>query len=117
MLIQKASCADTIVDMQQKIAKIKTSSIQVLRIVILQLPFWTTWYLSVEMLKEPELLYWVVNLTVSGTFVFFSIWLFHNLSLNNMHKKWMKWLFSDTEWNAVIKAENVLKQIEEYKNC
>ena len=115
ILMHQVSNADTIFEMQEKLARIKTSTIQVLRIVLLQLPFWTTWYLSTDMIKNPDLLYWIVNIMIIGLFTYFTIWLFRNIKIENIDKKWIKWLFSDAEWNSVIKAKDLLDQIEDYK--
>ena len=115
ILIRQASHADTVVEMQKKIAQIKTSSIKVLRIVVLQLPFWTTWYFGMYMAKNADLVYWIGNIVVTGIFTYFSLWLFWNIKIENIDKKWMKWLFSDAEWISVIKAIDLLDQIDNYK--
>ncbi len=112
-LIRQVNYADTIVEMQQKITKIKTSTITVLRIAVFQLPFWTTWYLSMNMVEKPEILYWTVNLLVTSVFIYITIWLYRNTSSDSIDNQWIKWLFSDDEWRSVEKASLLLGQIDE----
>lgn len=115
VLIRQINISESVIDVQKKLAKIQTSGINMTRIVFLQLPFWTTWYLRAELLQEGEALYWATNIAITGIFLYAALWLFANISLENMDRKWMKLLFSDAEWSSVVQAMDILNQIDEFE--
>ena len=113
LLIRQINHEQTVYAMQEKIAKIKSSTFKMLRIIVLQLPFWTTLHWSMQMLHAPEFLYWFVNLCVTTAFAYLAYWLYKNIKAQNTDKRWVKWLFSDREWTALMKAEDILQQIQD----
>ena len=115
VLITRINLSDSVLDVQKKLANIKTSTIISTRIAVLQLPFWTTWYLQPRLLFDGDMGYILVNMVITGLFVYVSIWLFRNIRRTNMDQKWMKFFFSDVEWEAVVQAMNILDEIEEFK--
>ena len=117
VLIRQINVSESILEVQKKLAKLQTSSVTMTRIVFLQFPFWTTWYLQPALFTGENLLYGIINLGVTGIFVYISLWLFRNIRLENMEKKWMKWLFSDAEWNSVVRAMDMLDQIGEFEKA
>ena len=114
ILINQVNNTDSVVEAQEKMAKIKTSSIRGTRIAFLQLPFWTTFHLNMAMFENPNLLLIGVQVLITVLFTFAAIWLYKNISLENMNKKWMKLLFSGREWDSVVRAIGILDQIEGY---
>ncbi|MEM9720072.1 MAG: hypothetical protein AAGA10_12515, partial [Bacteroidota bacterium] len=115
VLITKINLSDSILEVQKKLAKIKTSTITVTRIAALQLPFWTTWYVNPSFLFSGDIAYLTVNTVITGLFTYFAVWLFRNIKPENVNKKWIKIFFSDVEWRAVDQARNILNQIEGYE--
>ena len=113
VLINQVNVSTSILEAQEKIAEIKVSTLRSTRIVFLQLPFWTTWYLQVGLLQGGHSLYWTVNVLVTLLFVALTIWLYRNIRVERLGSKWIKWLFSDEEWNAVNRASDILNQINE----
>jgi len=114
VLIYQVNNSDTVMQAQEKLAKLKISSIQVTRIAFLQLPFWTMFWLSTDILNS-SLLLLSVHVVIFLIFGFASIWLYRNIKLENMNKKWMKVLFSGVEWTPIIQSMDMLEQIEGYK--
>ncbi len=47
--------------------------------------------------------------------VYAAVWLFLNIKYDNRDKKWFRWLFKGKEWDPIIKAMELISQIEEYK--
>jgi hypothetical protein len=61
----------------------------------------------------------ILLLTIQGLIALFSVyaavWLFLNIKYENREKKWFRWLFSGKEWDPILKAMELIKQIDEYK--
>ncbi|MFD2589174.1 hypothetical protein ACFSQJ_19780 [Croceitalea marina] len=112
VLINQINVSNSVLEAQRKIAEIKISTLVSTRIVFLQLPFWTTWYLQASMLESGNTLYWAVNILITSIFALISIWLFRMIRADKLGNKKIKWLFSDTEWKAVVSASDILNQIE-----
>lgn len=117
IMISQINISESVVEVQKKLAKLKTSTITITRNVVLQLPFWTTWYLSWNMLQSENFLYWLINGVITSLFTFIAIWLFRNIKPENVKERWIKWLFSDSEWNAVVEAAKILDQIDDLENA
>lgn len=114
ILIHQIDHAHSVISVQERIAKLKTSSIQVTRIMALQLPFWTTWYLNTELLNSAAPFYAIVNILVVSLFCYFAYWLYTHIKVEYLDRKWMKWLFSDNEWKQLNYAGQLLDQLSDY---
>lgn len=115
VLIQIVDISEPILVTQKHIARLKSSTIWVARLLFLQLPVWTTFYISEGMLENGTLVLYLVQGVVTGSFVWLALWLFFNIRYENRDQKWFRWIFEGTEWNPLIKSMDILKQIEEYQ--
>ena len=104
----------TVSEAQRHIVSIKKSTILAARIMVLQLPFWTTWYLDREFMLHGEIAYLVVNLVIILSFTIVSVWLFSQLHMKNLNKKWVKRLFTDNEWKQLNHASYLLEQMKHF---
>jgi hypothetical protein len=105
-----------VVTIQQKLAKLQLSIINHNRIVLLQLPFWSTFFLSDKWF--PQHTPWgfiVLQIIITGSFTWLAIWLYINQIPANMDKKWFKVLFNGSGGKAVNKAMAYYNEIEEFK--
>lgn len=102
-----------IVILQKTLIKLKTSTLNVTRILILQLPFWTTFYLNESMFKNGTLPLFILQGAVTISFTCLAIWLFFNLKFENADKWWFKLLFQGKEWESLITSINILNEMEE----
>jgi len=60
--------------------------------------------------------FWLISVPISILFTLLSIWLYRNLTLKNMGKKWVRNLVNSTpEHTSVFKAMDFLKEIEEFR--
>jgi hypothetical protein len=114
-IIDKVNMENEVISVQEKIAKLQSSTLWVARLMFLQLPVWTTFYWTHEMLGNQEYLLYVVQLATTIGLSILSIWLFMNINMENRNKKWFKTLFQGREWNASIHALEMLNQIGEFK--
>ncbi|MBK7865525.1 MAG: hypothetical protein IPJ75_00140 [Ignavibacteriales bacterium] len=106
---------EPVIKTQIKLAKLKSSTLWVIRVMFLQLPLWTIFYWNEEMINDWNLLQWVIQGGVTLAFTMVSLWLFFNVKYENRDKKWFQLLFGDSEWNPIIKSIDLLKETEEYK--
>lgn len=115
ILIHRANYADSVAVVQENIVKLKTSSISILRILVLQIPFWQTMFINTSLVMKPDWTYLIINVLLIVIFSCLALWLYVNIKIENLNKKWLKWLFTDIEWNAILQANEVLKQFDELR--
>lgn len=115
VLIRQIDCSENIIQMQQKLARLKASTVKVIGICFLQLPVFATWNISFKMINETPLNFWLIQMPIVALFTLAGIWLFKNVNLKNMDKKWFKLMFYGAEWNAMLKSGKFLKELESFE--
>lgn len=116
ILIHNADISEPVIEAQKKIAGLKSSTLLVTRLLFLQLPVWTTFYLNTRIFENGNPWLIALQITITLLFTFAAVWLFVNIKYENRDKKWFKLIFSGKEWDPVIKSMDMMKEIEEYKN-
>jgi hypothetical protein len=111
-LIRQVDVSGPVRDTQARLARLQASTLAVTRILFLQLPLWTTFYLSLPMLAAapPALLALQVACTVA--FGYAAWWLFRNIRIENRDRRWFRWLFQGKEWTPMVKAMEMLAELE-----
>ena len=115
ILLHQADITEPVLATQEKIARLKSSTLWVARLLFLQLPLWTTFYWNKSMLENGSLGLFIIQALVTGVFIFIAVWLFINISYRNRNKKWFGFIFNGKEWSPLMKSMEVLSQLEEYK--
>ena len=115
VLISEIDNSSNIIEVQEKISKLKISSFNSTKLAIIQLPFWSICWVSLDALKGSPFLYGGINLIVFIGLSFFAYWLYINIDLQNLDSKINKFFFSGSEWDPIIKSANILEQLKEYK--
>jgi hypothetical protein len=116
VLIKQVDHSESITHTQQKLAALELSTIQSTRIVWLQLPFYSTWFWSNHWIAAIGVQFWLIVLPVTLLFCIAAIFLYKNISVNNMHKKWVKtFMMMGPEYKSIIKAGEFITAIEEFK--
>jgi len=112
LLLQRTDLSEPIFWAQAKIARLQTSTLWVTRILVLQLPVWTTFHLHERMLREaaPGLL--MVQGSLTLLFLLVALWLFANIRLENKDKRWFRLLFQGKEWTPLMQAMALLDEVE-----
>jgi len=112
-LIQRVDVGEPIVATQTRLARLKISTLWVTRLLILQLPLWTTFYWNSAMLNNSNA--WLVfQGVITLLFTAAAIWLFVNIRHKNRHKRWFQLLFNGPEWTPILKSMRLIEQLEEY---
>jgi len=113
--IYQVDVSDPILHTQNKLAKLKISTLWVTRILFLQLPVWTTFWWNDSMFTDWNFLQWAIVLLFTVSFSFLALWLFFNIKYENRNKKWFKLIFTGKEWTPIIKSMDLLEQVNEYR--
>lgn len=116
ILIYQVDITKPIIKTQETLARLKTSTLWVTRLLLLQLPLWTTFYLSEGMFIDGNILFLIVQVIVTISFSYFALWLFFNIRYENRNKKWFKLIFNGQEWTPLLKSMELLEQINDYKS-
>lgn len=104
-----------ILQTQEKLAQLQTSTLWTARIMLLQLPVWTTFWWNESMLTDWGIVQWVLTLFFTVSFTILALWLFFNIKYENRNKKWFQLIFSGKEWTPLMKSLELLEQVEDYK--
>lgn len=115
VLIARVGIHESVSETQEKLARLRSSTIWAARILFLQLPLWTTFYWSSAMWEHAGLWVYLVNGLITGSFLFAALWLFFNIRYENRDKKWFRLIFRGKEWDPVLRSMDLLKQLETYK--
>jgi len=115
VLIHEIDESNSIVETQQKLAVLQSSTLRITGILWLQMPFYCTMSLTPAMFVNGGIKTWVISIIVTGLFTFAAIWLYKNIHYKNRHKKWFKLLFSSLEWTYVTKAIEYIDEIDRFK--
>ena len=102
-----------VVILQKTLISLKASTLNVTRILILQLPFWTTFYWNESMFKNGTLPLFILQGAVTISFTYLAIWLFFHLKIENADKWWFKLLLQGKEWEPLITSIVILNDMEE----
>ena len=99
--------------LQKTLIKLKASTLNITKILILQLPFWTTFYWNESMFKNGTLPLFILQGAVTISFTYLSLWLFFHLKFENADKWWFKLLLQGKEWEPLITSIDILNDMEE----
>jgi len=114
-LIRQLDYSKPITDTQKKLSRLQASTFNT-RFLLLQTPFYTTWFWSTEMINDMGTRFWLISVPITLAFTTLAIWVYKNLTLENMHKKWVRSLVNSTpEHTSVFKAIDFLNEIEDFK--
>jgi hypothetical protein len=116
ILIHEVDSSGPILETQEKLARLKSSTLWVTRFLFLQLPVWTTFYLNESMLEEGNVFLFALQLVVTLSLTWAAIWLFVNIKYDNKDKKWFRFLFSGSEWTPIIKSLEFTNELKAFKN-
>jgi hypothetical protein len=116
VLIAQIKNSESITYRQRKLAELQTSTLKITRILFLQTPFYSTWFITPTLLANAGTGWLIVQFLTTASLTFLSIWLYRNISFENVNKKWFRILFDNSEWTGVTKAIAFMKEIDDFKN-
>jgi hypothetical protein len=114
ILISGVSIHTPVLQTQAKLARLQSSTMLVTRVLLLQLPFWTTFYWNKSMWENGNVVLIILQLLITLLFTYIALWLFRNIHYGNKDKKWFRVIFEGKEWTPVLKSFDLIDQIKEY---
>lgn len=114
-LIDQVSNSEDVLSTQKQLSKLRLSSIRSLNLSVIQLPFWSLCWVSIDAVVESPLLYGGVNLVVFLLLACLAWWLYQQLSDTSKPSRVGDYLLSGWEWEPIVKSAALLEQIEEYE--
>lgn len=114
-LIGEIDRSENIIQMQQKMANLQSSTIRVIGICFLQFPVFATWNINLELINERPLAFWFIQVPVVLLFTYIGIWFFRNLNVKNIDKRWFRMMFWGAEWSSILKSGKFLREIEDFE--
>jgi hypothetical protein len=115
-IIRQISYADNIVDTQRRLTTIQSRIFRTLRICWVQLPFWSTFFVSNKLLQEGGREFLAVEIPIVLFFCVLAVFLYRNITMENARrKKWVKVMIRGTGVRSVERAMSLMDEIEEFK--
>ena len=107
----------SVTEIQGKLAKLKLSIFRHSRIMVLQFPFWTTFYLSDTWFPQnsPTGLL-IFQIVITASFTYLAYWLYKNQKPENVDKKWFRILINGSGGKSLMKSIKLYNEIMEYQN-
>src|SRR5450631_261066 len=85
----------SITEIQEKLTKLQLSIFKHSRIMVLQLPFWTTFQLSNKWFpQDVGWGYLAFQVILTASFTYLAYWLYKSQTIENANKKWVKTLIN-----------------------
>lgn len=112
VLIRQVDVSGPVRDTQARIARLQTSTLAVTRILFLQLPLWTTFFLNWPMLAAASPIQLAIVALCTLSFSYAAWWLFRNIRWENRGRRWFRWLFQGKEWTPMVRAMEMLAELE-----
>ena len=114
--IKQIDNSESVTGTQLKLASLQLSIIDSVRISWLQLPFYSTWYLNYELIMHGNIIFWIVQIFVTGLTTWLAIWLFRNINYKNLNKKLVRDLMQGVGFYSATQALDYIKEINNFKN-
>lgn len=106
----------SITAIQQQLVRLQLSIFRHSRIMVLQIPFWTTFQLSDKWF--PQSVGWgyvVFQVALTASFTWLALWLYQKQTPANADKKWIRSLLAGSGANKVSKALAFYKELEAFQ--
>lgn len=116
VLINQIDTSDNIIQMQQKMAKLQSSTLRAIGICFLQFPVFATWNIRLELIEKNPVAFWFIQVPITLLFTYIGIWFYKNINTQNINKRWFRMMFWGSEWKSILKSAQFLKEIETFEN-
>jgi hypothetical protein len=115
ILIYQTDISEPLLETQERIARLQSSTLWITRLLFLQFPVWTTFYISKGLLINGGVIFYLIQVPVTVGLTFLGVWFFKNIRFENRDKKWFRLIFSGKEWGPTVKAMEMLREVEGYR--
>lgn len=115
VLISEIDRSEDILQMQQKMAKLKSSTLKVIAVCFLQFPVFATWNINFDLINDRPLAFWLIQVPIVALFTYVGVWFYKNINLKNINKRWFRMMFYGAEWNAILKSGKFMEELNEFE--
>ncbi|NBG67064.1 hypothetical protein [Acidiluteibacter ferrifornacis] len=106
----------SVLEIQQQLSKLQLSIINHSKIMCLQFPFFTTFYLSDNWFpNEVGTGYLIFQSILTLSFLYLSYWLYKQHTIENLNKAWFRNMLAGSGGKSVMKAIQFYNEMEEFK--
>lgn len=114
--IRQIDISGSVTFTQRKLATLQLSVLNSVRVLWLQLPFYTTWYINYEMIMHGSIILWIIQIIITGLTVWLAIWLFININYKNLNKKWIHHFIRGYGFFRINQAIDFINEIDDFKD-
>lgn len=106
----------SVIKIQQQLSRLQLSIIDHAKSMCLQFPFYTTFYLTNKWFpQDVGMGYIIFQVLLTGSFIYFSYWLYKKHKPENLDKKWFVNMLAGSGGKSVMEAMKFYKEMEEFK--
>jgi hypothetical protein len=117
VLINGVRYDGSVTETQNKLRNLQVSLVRHTRFMLLQLPFWSTFYLSSSWFPSHAAPgYIAIQIAVTGAFTWLAIWFYRKISPANIDNRLTRILVSGIGGKALVNALKFYKELEELNN-
>ena len=114
LLLAQINLTKSIMGTQKQLAQLEAVIVGTYRLSILQAPVWTFVFVTNGMAAHMGFWGWALEIGVLAVFILGVIWLYRNIRVENLGKKWMQGLVSGLGIKQIARARDFIKEIGEY---
>lgn len=112
VLINQIRRSGEIAVVQRKLASLTISSFNLTRLGILQLPFWSICWMSMDALTQSPFIYGGVNLAVFLGLTFLAFYIYKRLDFRQRNSKVSRIFLAGKEWEPLVKSAEILEEMD-----
>ena len=101
---------------QRKMATLQLSILNSVRVLWLQLPFYTTWYLNYDLIVHGSILFRIIQILLTVLTTCLAVWLYRNIHAGNPDNKWVRNFMRGYGFYRVTREMDFLKDIDNFEN-
>ncbi|HEY4155925.1 MAG TPA: hypothetical protein VGM24_10875 [Puia sp.] len=116
VLIRRIDYSEPVTDTQERLAALQLSTLWIVRILWLQMPFYITWFWRRDWIDFGSLRFWLILFPITLFFILLAVFLYRNINIKNVDRKWVrKFLMAGPEYKSLVRAKKFVAEIEEFK--
>lgn len=114
-MIRSLNFSAAVTETQALLHKLLINIIQVMRVIWLSLPLYTTFYIRMYYFGNAGTAYWIVQALVTAGAVGLAIWLYRYISVKNRNSRFVNVMIKDDGGRSIARAEQFLQEIAAFR--